>query len=72
MTYPALQDMQIYHMPDQLPILYVESHVIPSVRVVTDCNQDTQKQECLPRTISNGKGKDLSVVVFVHGFQVSL
>ncbi|MCO5547611.1 hypothetical protein L7F22_001062 [Adiantum nelumboides] len=76
----VLQDMQIFGMPSLLPILVVESHTVPIETIASNAtlpNKDIgsgtsfrlEKPGNLLQLSSKGPGKNLRVVVFVHGFQ---
>lgn len=82
MNSQALQDMQIFGMPSQLPILIVESHTVPIERIASNVALQSkhigsgtsfllEKPGNLLTLSSKSHGKVLRVVVFVHGFQVS-
>lgn len=80
MNSQALQDMQIFGMPSQLPILIVESHMVPIERIASNVALQSkhigsgtsfllEKPGNLLTLSSKSHGKVLRVVVFVHGFQ---
>lgn len=75
----ALQDMQIFGDPSQMPILYLESQIVPCEKVVSDVTLSNnhnglessvmEKSDTLLAMTSKSRGKVLRVIVFVHGFQ---